>query len=857
MPSVSRFVDADLDALVNELKLEDAIALTSGAGLWTTHAVPSAGIPSIKVSDGPNGIRGNIFFMGSPAKAIPSATALGATWDTELIGDAAAKLLADEAKLRAASVILAPTVNIQRSPLGGRSFECFSEDPHLSGLIASAYIANIQAKGIGCCIKHFVGNEMDNDRYAYDSIISPRALREVYLMPYMIAQKNAAPWAYMTAYNRVNGIHMGENPILQDVLRDEWKSDAMIMSDWFGTYSLSESINAGSDLEMPGVGKWRTQELMMRALRSKKITERTIRERAKNVLKLVQKCARGAPEVLEGDGIEKTKDSPEDIQLMRRLAAQSIVLLKNDGGLLPLKSGQLKKVVIIGPNAKARVLSGGGSAALKASYFVSPYEGIVKALPETVEVSYCEGNQAYLTMPTLDRELINEEGTSGWTGSWYSHIDNNFTPAPKPIKIQPVDETYMLISTSHPPEISKRWTLQLRGFLKPRSTDVAFQFGLTVAGRARLFVDGKLLIDNWSKQTRGESFFGMGTVEERGIFQCKAGVSYEVLLELCNVYGSAGDERDDTIPPVGPCLNLGGAEILDGDKAIRESVELAKAADVAIVVVGLNADWETEGYDRTTLALPGRTDELVSEILKVNPKTIVVTQSGSAIEMPWEDSAPAIVHAWYLGNATGDAIADVLFGKVNPSGKLSLTFPKRLQDTPSYGHFASQNGKVRYAEDLFVGYKHYENIGLAPLFAFGHGLSYTTFEYSNLELTQPKPSSNAEDFSVTVTLSIKNTGPVPGSETVQIYISLPPSPFGHQHVPKQLKGFTKVRNLDPGESKKVSVVLDKYAVSYWEEGIERWRAEVGEYVVSVAASSVDVRLVDKFYVSREFEWRGL
>ncbi|KZT33940.1 beta-glucosidase [Sistotremastrum suecicum HHB10207 ss-3] len=857
MSKPSDIAQADLDRLVNDINLEDAIALTSGVGFWHTHAVPSANIPAIKVSDGPNGIRGNHFFMGTPAKAIPSATALGATWDTELIGNAAAKLLADEAKLRGASVILAPTVNIQRSPLGGRSFESFSEDPHLSGHIAASYIANVQSNGIGACIKHFVGNDMENDRMAYDSIISPRALREIYLMPFMIAQKYASPWAYMTAYNRVNGLHMGENPLLKEVLRDEWKSDAMVMSDWFGTYSLSESVNAGSDLEMPGVGRWRTQEQMSRALRSKKITARTVRERAKKVLELVQKCAKGAPEVLDGDGEERTKDSPEDVALMRQLAAQSIVLLKNDGGILPLKSGQLKKVAVIGPNAKARVLSGGGSAALKASYFVSPYEGVVNALPKGVEITYHEGSQAFLTLPTLDGELVTEDGKPGWIGSWYSHVDDKFTLAPKPIKIQLVDETNMMISNSHPPEISERWSLNLRGFLKPRATDVAVEFGLTVAGRAKLYIDGKLVIDNWTKQRRGESFFGTGSVEERGIFQCKAGVKHEVYVEFSNVKGPADNDLDEVIPLGGPGLRLGGADVLDADKAIQESVELAKAADVAIVVVGLNADWETEGYDRTTLALPGRTDELVSAVLKANPKTVVVTQSGSSIEMPWAESAPAIVHAWYLGNATGDAIADVLFGNVNPSGKLSLTFPKRLQDTPSYGHFASQNGKVRYAEDLFVGYKHYENIGLAPLFAFGHGLSYTTFEYSGLELTKPKASVNAEDFEVTVSLSVKNTGPVTGSEAVQVYISLPAAPFGQLHVPKQLQGFAKVKDLKAGESKKVSIVLDKYAVSYWEEGISKWRAEQGEYTVSVAASSSDVRLTGKFEITKEFEWRGL
>ncbi|KZS87466.1 glycoside hydrolase family 3 protein [Sistotremastrum niveocremeum HHB9708] len=856
MPKPSDIAHADLDELVKGIKLEDAIALTSGVGFWNTHAVSSANIPAIKVSDGPNGIRGSRYFMGTPAKVIPCATALGSTWDTELIGSAAAKLLAEEAKLRGASIILGPTVNIQRSPLGGRSFESFSEDPYLSGQIASAYIANVQSHGIGTCIKHFVGNDMENDRFAYDAIISPRALREIYLMPFMIAERNAQPWAYMAAYNRVNGLHMSENPLLKEIIRDEWKSDAMIMSDWFGTYGLSESINAGLDLEMPGVGKWRTQDQMGRCLRSKKIMARTVRERARKVLELVQKCARAAPEIIDGDGQERTNDSQEDVALMRRLAAQAIVLLKNDGGILPLKADHLKKVAIIGPNAKARVLTGGGSASLKASYFVSPYEGIVKALPKDVEISYNEGSQAFLTMPTLDGEIITEDGKSGWIGSWYDHVDRNFSLAPKPLKVDLISETKLIILGSQPPELGERWSLILRGFLRPRDTDTIFEFGLTVAGRAKLFVDGELVIDNWTKQRPGDAFFRTGTLEERGTFHRKAGVKHEIVLELCNVKPAAGGGEDE-IPPSGAAVQLGGADVLDADKAIEESVEMARSADVAIVVVGLNADWETSGYDRTTLALPGRTDELVAKILAANPKTVVITQAGSAVEMPWVDFAPAILHTWYLGNATGDAIADVLFGKVNPSAKLSLTFPKRLQDTPSYGHFASENGKVRYAEDLYVGYKHYENVNIAPLFAFGHGLSYTSFEYSNLKITTPKASSVAEGFEVVVKLVVKNTGAVTGSEAVQVYVTLPPSSFGHLHVPKQLRGFHKVRDIEPGESKEASVILDKYAVSYWEEGTARWRAERGKYIVSVGASSANIRLVGEFEIGREFEWRGL
>ncbi|KAJ6598236.1 beta-glucosidase [Mycena vulgaris] len=853
----SDFARAHVPDIVEKLTTEESIQLIGGVGFWKTHAVERLGIPAIKVSDGPNGVRGNHFVMGTPAKCLPSATALGATWDPQLIHEIGLKLLAPEAKLRAASVILAPTCNIQRNPLGGRSFESFSEDPYLSGIIAASYVNGIQEGGIGTTIKHFVGNDKENDRNAYDSIMSERALREVYLMPFMLAQKFAKPWSYMTAYNRVNGTHVSENPaILQKILRDEWKFDGLVMSDWFGVYSLDLSINAGLDLEMPGTNKWRSLDLVNRSIASRKVTLRTIKQRATKVLELVQKCAIGAPEVLDGDGEERTMESDADKALMRRVAAQSIVLLKNDGGLLPLRPQNLKKIAIVGGNAKAIVLSGGGSAALKASYFVSPYQGIVDALaahPE-VEITYSEGARAYLTSPTLDYDLFTEDGKRGWTGTWHSHLsDDSMTPLDEPLKSDHLDETRIFISTSAPAALTKRWTLKLRGQLLPRPKDTAFEFGLIAAGRARLYVDGELLIDNWTRQRRGEAFFGSGTEEERGVFNLKAGVRHNIYVEFCNVRGPADGDEDETVMDSNPGVRLGGAEVVGEDDLLAEAVALAKEADAVIAIVGLNGDWETEGNDRTTLALPGRTDELVEKLVAANPKTAVVTESGSSILMPWADKVPSMVHAWYLGNATGEAIADVLFGQQNPGGKLSLTFPKAEEDVPSFGHFHSENGKVRYAEDLYVGYKHFQRRNIKPLFAFGHGLSYTSFKFSDLQLSQPIVTT--DEFNMTVSLQITNTGDVAGSEVAQVYVTHPTT-SDLTHAPLQLKGFVKVK-LEPGKSETVQIKLDKYAVSYWDDRFSTWTVEKGEYLIRVGPSSDQLCLEAKFAVEKGFEWQGI
>ncbi|KJA20349.1 glycoside hydrolase family 3 protein [Hypholoma sublateritium FD-334 SS-4] len=853
--SPSDFAQADIDAVVANLSTQEAILLTAGEGFWHTQAVERLGIPAVKVSDGPNGIRGNHFFMGTPAKCLPSSTALGATWDTELVQEIGLKLIAEEAKLRAASIVLAPTCNIQRNPLGGRSFESFSEDPFLSGIIAAAYVKGVQSGGIGTTIKHFVANDKENDRNAYDSIVGPRALREIYLMPFMLAQKYAKPWAYMTAYNRLNGTHASENNfLLQDVLRGEWGFDGMRVSR-FGTYSVDLALNAGLDLEMPGDNKWRTIDLTTRSIVARKVTARTIKARARKVLELVKKCAAGAPDVLDGDGLERTVDSPESNALLQKAGAESIVLLRNENGVLPLSPTTLKKVAVIGPNAKAIVLSGGGSAALKASFFVSPYEGIVKALKEAgTEVVYSEGARANKTAPSLDYDMLTLDGRRGWIGSWYNHLSDDSFEVADLIREQYIDETRLFISTSYPKGITKRWTLKLRGQLKPREKDCTFEFGLTVAGRGKLYVDGNLVIDNWTRQRRGEDFFGSATVEEYGQYDLKAGVKHDILVEFCNVRGPADGDEDELVMDSNPGIRLGGAEVQDVDMLISSAVELASEADAVIVVVGLNGEWETEGYDRKTLALPGRTDELVAKVAVVNPRTVVVTQSGSAITMPWNEAVPAIVHAWYLGNASGDAIADVLFGKHNPSGKLSLTFPKREEDIPSFGHFHSEDGKVRYGEDLYVGYKHYQHRSLAPLYAFGHGLSYTTFTLSALTLSNVIVANG--DFALTASVNVTNTGSTVGSEVVQAYISLPTS-SDLTHPPLQLKGFAKARDVAPGSTATVVIKFDKYAVSYWSELYHTWAVEKGVYGLRVGTGSDKLLLETTFEVLTAFEWRGL
>ncbi|KAJ1553317.1 hypothetical protein HK096_008324, partial [Nowakowskiella sp. JEL0078] len=372
----------DIDALISKLTLDEKASLLSGGDFWHSKEVERLGIPAIRVSDGPNGLRGTRRFGAVPSYCIPCATALAATFDTSLIKDVGA-FLAKEAKRKAAHILLAPTVNMHRSPLGGRGFECYSEDPHLSGTIASSFISGLQENGIGATIKHFVCNDQEYERQKTNSIVQMRTLREIYLMPFQIAQRNAKPWAYMTSYGRTNGTHCSENiDLLQKILRDEWKFDGLIMSDWYGTYSVSESVKAGLDLEMPGPPIWRGQ-LIVNAVACGKICLSQLNARVRKVLELVQKATlhSGIPP----GALEIGEDTTEDRKFARRIAAESIVLLKNDLGILPL-SKKVKKVLVIGPNAIIPVISGGGSASILSHPAVSPLEGIKVALGEEVNV---------------------------------------------------------------------------------------------------------------------------------------------------------------------------------------------------------------------------------------------------------------------------------------------------------------------------------------------------------------------------------------------------------------------------------------------------------------------------------------
>ncbi len=798
----------NIENLISQLTIDEKISLLAGRDLWHTMPVERLGIPSIKVTDGPNGVRGSGRDTGPAAVCLPVGTALGATWNTELV-ERLGGLLADEVKAKGAHILLAPTVNIHRTPIAGRNFECFSEDPYLSGMIASAYVNGLQNNGIGACIKHFVANDQEYQRTSISAEVQERPLHEIYLEPFRLAQQHAKPWTFMSAYNRVNGTFASENdPILKDVLKDAWGFDGLVMSDWFGTYT--SNVPAGHlEIEMPGPARWMSAKHVIAALENGSLIMEALDEKVRRILRTIERVgAFENPELREEIGV----DRPEHRALLREAAQESIVLLTNSG-VLPIDLSQTKTIAVIGELALRPNIMGGGSSQLKAHPIVSPLDGIRVHAGDRANVEFESGCFIHKTMPVLDVSCLHSaENKPGLDLHLFDNLDFSGDPAYNSV----VGQTFMGWFADSVPAVSQeRFTARLSGFFTAQ-VDGDHTFGLSSFGKSRFFVDGAVQIDNWDG--------GQHHAEKTVTLSMTAGKTVAISIEFL----WEGDPRWRSfklghLPP-------------HSDTMFEDAVALAERSDVVIVVAGLTHEWEAEGFDRVDMKLPGRQNELITRIAAVNPNTVVVLNAGSALEMPWVDDVAAVVDQWYNGLEVGNALADVLFGAVSPSGKLPTTFPKRLQDNPAYINYPGENGKVYYGEGLFVGYRYYDKKDMAPLFPFGHGLSYTRFSYSNLRVS--KESFSAES-TLTVSCDITNTGTVAGKEIVQLYV--------HDHhaavarPEKELKAFAKV-SLAPGATQTVAFELDQQAFWYYDSARGGWATEPGAFDIVIGASSRELHL---------------
>ncbi|KAF1949811.1 glycoside hydrolase [Byssothecium circinans] len=840
----SDFSQVDIDATISKLDLTEKIDLLTGAGRCALNGNERVGIPVAHTSDGPHGLRGANFFNPTPGVQLPCATAMGATFDVHLLRKIG-ELLGDEAIAKGKHIILAPTVCLQRSPLIGRGFEAFGEDPILSGTLGGHYIAGIQDRRVAACIKHYAAHDQSDNSIEDDVRMTERTLREVHLLPFQTAMKICRPWALMTSYNKINGIHASEDPFLiEQVLRKEWGFDGLVMSDWWGTYSTSESINTGMDLEMPGPTVWRGKALKL-AVESRKVRMARIDESLRNVLKVVAKTYSTRPPKHDGNN-----DTPESRKLTRKVAADSIVLLKNQTKVLPLNADAKTKIGLIGDHFAIPATGGGGSSEATPYYVSKPLDAIVERFgADSVE---CEvGAYSHRFTPLLTSEL--HQPGSDKPGLFVEMFATHPEKKPTPEVLWTAETTRSLLqfTDSLPTHLPDTHFMRIQTvFTAPKSTK--YRFGLSAFGKVVMRIDGEEVIDLWTdhpektETTPVFNAFSMERFHERDI---EEGRSYHIDIILCNIF---------TGPVIGMApaggIRLGGCDVLDEEKAITDAVSLAKRVDFPVVMTGISSDYEMEGADRKSLVLPNRTDELIQRVAEANPNTIVILQAGLPVTMPWISKVNTLLFAWYGGQETGNAIADVLFGSVNPSARLPVSFPKRLEDTPAFLNFGKTDRQILYGEGVFLGHRYYEKLRTPPLFYFGFGLSYTSFAYSNLVV--PKEFANVTGHVLQAAVDVTNTGGVCGAEIVQLYISDLESSV--QRPRKELKAFQKV-SLEKGETRTVSLEFDRSALAFWSEEDTQWRAEAGKFKVIIARSAdpEDELIEALFELPVTLLWSGL
>ncbi|MGY5123806.1 beta-glucosidase [Streptomyces nigrescens] len=808
---------AAVERALAALDLDTKVRLLSGQDMWTLPAVPEIGLRPLVMSDGPVGVRGQEWNAGDPSVALPSPTALAATWDPEL-ARRAGHLLAQEARRKGVHVLLAPTVNLHRSPLGGRHFECYAEDPLLTGVIGAGYVRGVQEGGVGATVKHFVGNDAETDRLTVDNRIAPRPLRELYLAPFEHIVENARPWAVMTAYNQVNGSTMTEHrALVQDVLRGEWGFDGCNVSDWTAARDTVRALRGGLDVAMPGPRTVYGAPLA-EVVRTGEVAEAEVDDAVRRVLLLAARtgCLDGVPAAGGPAGAPRGIDGRE---VAREVARRACVLLRNEPvagarRALPLDAATVRRVAVIGAAAREARVLGGGSATVFPEAVVSPLEGLRAALPEDVELTFAAGADPRSRVPharegfTLRARYLAADG----------HLLAETAQCDGKVQVMgrfPEGVTRQNLSA-----------VELTGSFTPRDTG-RHTLAISGTGELRLTVGGAVLFDGRCAPEGGDPFEAfLNPVERRVTAQLTAGERVDVTLRFV----PPGTDRGEG--PAALTFALGHrAPQADPDAELTEAVRAAAAADVAIVVVATTEETESEGFDRGDLRLPGRQDELVRRVAAANPHTVVVVNSGSPVELPWREQVPAVLLSWFPGQEAGAALADVLLGAHEPGGRLPTTWPARLDDAP-VTTVTPTDGQLDYAEGVFIGYRGWQRSGAAPAYPFGHGIGYTDWEYESLDTT---PDS--------VRVRIHNAGDRPGRETVQIYLAptADAAPDAPERPARWLAGFAVVE-AGPGESAEAEIPLPDRAFAVWDAEDGGWHRVKGVYVVEAAHSVDDRRL---------------
>ncbi|MFE3027694.1 beta-glucosidase [Nocardia tengchongensis] len=776
-----------IDDLLAKLDLPAKIRLISGAGFFRFSGDESIGLAEMPVSDGPSGVRGEQWDERDPSVSLPSGTALAATWDRDLLTDIGA-LIAAEARRKDVYAVLGPTINLHRSPLGGRHFECFSEDPMLTAEIADAYVRAVQAHGVSACPKHYVANDSETERFTADVVADERTLRELYLYPFERSVE-AGAWMVMAAYNSVNGATMTENDLLDEPLKGEWGFDGVVVSDWTAVRSTAGAAK-GNDLAMPGPWElWGAP--LEQAVRDGQVPESAIDDKVRRILRFAERVGalHGTPTPVPAFGDDAAR------QLVREAASLAMVLATNDG-TLPLR--EPARVALFGSAAAEPRFMGGGSATVIPTHTTSPLQGLSEVLP----VVYTPGVHLSENMIPVPLDLVTDPET-GEPGLRLRYLDGDTVLASE----HRGAGSLMLFGN---PNAVQAKTIELRGRLR---ADVAgeWRIGFAGVGALALTLDGEQVLDETVLPDGADPVEMLLNPPQRFVTRTLAeGEEVEVLVRMAPGGG---------FPAMGITCAVGRPRRSD-DEEFAAAIELARTSDVAVVVVGTTEQIESEGFDRTTLRLPGRQDELVAAVAAANPRTVVVVNSGSPVEMPWRDDVAAVLLTWFPGQEFGSALADVLTGAAEPGGRLPTTWPKTIDDVPVLNTKPEPDNALPYSEGIHIGYRAWLKSGVAPAYPFGHGLGYTTWELDGLMVSGR-----------TATVTVRNTGARAGRQVVQAYLSRPDSAV--DRPVRWLAGFAVVE-AGAGESVTATVELPKRSFEHWTA--QGWVVEPGSFTLHVGTS---------------------
>jgi len=812
----------DERGLLAALSLEDKVRLLTGADNWHTHGSELIGLRSFAMSDGPAGVRGTTMDERNPSASLPCPSALGATWDPDLV-EAVARALGQEAKSKGIDVLLGPTINMMRTPIGGRGFECFTEDPVLAARMAVAYVRGVQEAGVAATLKHFAANDSETERMTYDVRVSEQVLRELYLLPFEACVREADAALVMAGYNAVNGVTMTEHAgLLNKTLKGEWGFAGVAVSDWSAGRSTLATAAAGLDLLMPGPRSvWGAK--LVAAVKAGDISMTEVDEKVLRVLRLARRVGALGP---EPNPVHNGGPVLADAGLLRKAAAAAFTLLRNDREVLPLDPAGVGTLALIGPNALHPVTQGGGSAAVNAPTVSVPADALRAALSKqalagrATTLTTHPGCVTWEIVPeppastlrdpatgepgtrlefrTEDGAIIGSEHRGATMFTWWDGL---------PRGIGWGDQGVIVLSAHYCPERTGPHVVGAGG-----------------VGEITLRVDGEVVTAGTTPLPADAVQAMVRPPEIRATLDLTEGqeVAIEVALMPTNW----------ATPPVSIRLGIVPAPG-DEDEMMAEAVAAAAAADVAIVVVGSAAATESEGFDRAGLSLPGRQDELVRRVAAVNDRTVVVVNAGMPMLLPWADEVAAVGYAWLPGQATGDALADVLFGRAEPGGRLPVTLPRAEADCPVLRAVPAADGTLDYSEGLLIGYRGYDRTGVQPHFPFGHGLGYTSWDYESAAVHSPA------DGETMVTVMIRNTGARTGREVVQAYLE---SPDGGPGSPVRVLAAFGAATAAPGELATVRLALPRRAFTRYDEAAGDWVSPPGDFKVRIGRSSRDLRL---------------